>query len=179
LYFSADNGINGATGILNSQFNTFGPYTPNFEIWSSDGTSGNTIQLADLTIPQALSSNPTKLTTVQLTTTTARVYFTYLDPNTGRFNLAYTQTSSGGPIGAEPGRQGTTFDVGVSFAADITNPVAMGGRLYFFASDTQRGNELWVSDGTVSGTTVVQDVFSGTTGGRRPRCSISRTLRCR
>jgi len=161
LYFAADNGSNGATGLSGSAFNTFGPYTPNFEIWSSDGTSGNTIQLTDLTIPQALSSNPTKLTTVVNPSNTAqsRVYFTYLDPKTGRFNLAYTQTST-----TEVGRQGTTFDVGVSFAADITTPVAMGGRLYFFASDTQRGNELWVSDGTVAGTTVVQDVFAGTTG---------------
>ncbi|WP_197453474.1 ELWxxDGT repeat protein [Caulifigura coniformis] len=164
LYFAADNGINGATGIQNSQFNTFGAYTPNFEIWSSDGSAASTIQLADLTVPQTLSSSPLNLTTVQQTASTARVYFTYLDPNTGRFNLAYTQTASSGSAGAEPGRQGTTYDVGVSFASNITNPVAMGGKLYFFASDSQRGNELWVSDGTVSGTTVVQDVFAGTTG---------------
>jgi len=169
LYFAADNGINGATGLRGSSFNTFGEYTPNFELWSSDGSSAGTIQLADLTVPVNLSSSPTKLTTVPDPTDAdrARVYFTYLDPNTGRYNLAYTQTSISEPnFTPEAGRPGTTYDVGVSFDSDIANPVAMGGKLYFFASDNNNvnGRELWMSDGTVSGTVMVADVRAGANG---------------
>ena len=36
--------------------------------------------------------------------------------------------------------------------------VAMGGRLVFAADDGTRGNELWTSDGTTAGTTILKDI---------------------
>src|SRR5580765_1197602 len=38
---------------------------------------------------------------------------------------------------------------------------ALNGVLYFVANDSVHGNELWRSDGTVTGTTLVSDIFPG------------------
>ena len=49
----------------------------------------------------------------------------------------------------------------------MTNPLyltAVGGALYFQASDPTDGTELWKSDGTASGTALVQDINPGTAG---------------
>ena len=37
-----------------------------------------------------------------------------------------------------------------------------GGTLYFSAYDDDHGSELWKSDGTESGTTLVRDIYPGT-----------------
>jgi ELWxxDGT repeat protein len=42
-----------------------------------------------------------------------------------------------------------------------TNLTSFGGYLYFQASDGSNGDELWKSDGTSSGTTVVKDIYPG------------------
>ncbi|HEX6129005.1 MAG TPA: ELWxxDGT repeat protein, partial [Candidatus Limnocylindria bacterium] len=48
------------------------------------------------------------------------------------------------------------------FPAELT---AMGGALYFSASDGVTGTELWRSDGTEAGTSVVKDIRSGSRSG--------------
>src|SRR5262245_30853891 len=40
--------------------------------------------------------------------------------------------------------------------------VAIGSTMYFSAYDDTHGRELWKSDGTVAGSTLVKDIFSGT-----------------
>src|SRR5438477_951107 len=53
----------------------------------------------------------------------------------------------------------------INFAATITFPaLAMNATLYFSASDTTHGNQLWKSDGTASGTSMVKDINAGTVG---------------
>jgi ELWxxDGT repeat protein/predicted outer membrane repeat protein len=42
-----------------------------------------------------------------------------------------------------------------------TNSVVVGNRLFFAGSANGRGIELWVSDGTPTGTRVVKDIFAG------------------
>jgi len=43
-------------------------------------------------------------------------------------------------------------------------------RLFFAAHDPEHGRELWQSDGTASGTTLVKDIYPGP-GGKRPICA--------
>ncbi|MDA8745348.1 hypothetical protein N9N28_11995 [Rubripirellula amarantea] len=42
--------------------------------------------------------------------------------------------------------------------------VAVGEKVFFSASTVENGSELWVSDGTPSGTTIVKDIFQGPRG---------------
>ena len=44
-------------------------------------------------------------------------------------------------------------------------PVVMNGKIYFIGSASASGNELWKTDGTTTGTTMVKDIHTGTSGG--------------
>ncbi len=55
-------------------------------------------------------------------------------------------------------------DIYPSNSADIRNAVFVNGVLLFRASDASNGAELWKSDGTSSGTTLVKDIRAGSTG---------------
>ena len=46
-------------------------------------------------------------------------------------------------------------------APNLSSPVAIDGKLYFAASDDEHGYEPWVSDGTASGTGMLDDVVPG------------------
>lgn len=51
-----------------------------------------------------------------------------------------------------------------NFASYFEPSVAIDGRLFFVASDSQFGNELWVTDGTPEGTHVTKDALKGREG---------------
>ncbi|MGB0392059.1 MAG: ELWxxDGT repeat protein, partial [Salibacteraceae bacterium] len=66
--------------------------------------------------------------------------------------------------GTEGGTQ-IIKDIKPSFGSPyLGHPVGFKGKLFFFAKDTALGNELWISDGTNSGTHVFKDYFPGKTG---------------
>src|SRR5262249_22816924 len=62
---------------------------------------------------------------------------------------------------------------GLNFGATVTArsaPVAIGNELYFTATDSSHGNQVWKTDGTVAGTVQVSDGHdvNGTNGGIFP-----------
>jgi ELWxxDGT repeat protein len=52
----------------------------------------------------------------------------------------------------------------VAGAGGLANFVTVNGRLFFNGTDPTYGTELWTSDGTVSGTKIVADLFPGPAG---------------
>ena len=52
---------------------------------------------------------------------------------------------------------------------------AFNGQLYFVATNEANGTELWKSDGTKAGTTLVKDINTGTYPGPMPLSGAART----
>ena len=134
LYFSADDGIHGR------------------EIWRTDGTLLGTILLKDINVRPEESSNPRALTAFN-----GAVYF-----------QAYSF-----PYGTELWRTDGTV-LGTELVKDINQTfrlhgrpgassdpfgfTAFGGYLYFAADDGIYGSELWRTNGTTVGTTLVANI---------------------
>ena len=122
------------------------------ELWTSDGTPGGTTLVKD--IWPGGTSYPTELTNVNGT-----LFFIANDGSTGN----ELWTSDGTPGGTvlvkdiNPG-SGSSFPL---FIPPSTKLINVGGTLFFPADDGSTGTELWTSDGTESGTTLVKDINSG------------------
>ncbi|MBC8105108.1 MAG: hypothetical protein H7Z14_00840 [Anaerolineae bacterium] len=52
-------------------------------------------------------------------------------------------------------------DSSVSFLSEFTRPVVFGNKIVFSAIDEDHGYELWISDGTAAGTTLLKDINPG------------------
>ena len=119
------------------------------EIWKSDGTEAGTVLVEDLR-PGPAGSYPRALTNVA-----GILYFSAFDLDVG-FELFRTD----GPAGAvlvkdiRPGQDPSSGP----FSSEPGRFTALGDRLFFFANDGTRGQELWTSDGTAGGTTLVRDI---------------------
>ena len=161
------------------------------ELWKTDGTTGGTVAVKDISPLTVNSSNPTCLTvfagalyfyaadtagsngffrsdgTPEGTVLLKRVRLLSSCPAIalGAMFFAGTQT----PTGQELWRSDGTAD-GTMLVKDI-NPGASGsspdgflelaGVLYFTANDGSTGTELWRSDGTADGTAMVADIAPG------------------
>lgn len=123
------------------------------ELWSTDMTSGGTVLLKDINTG-TLSSVPLNLTVVS---------------NTLFFSAS--NTANGSELWKSDGTTiGTVLvkDINVGSSGSINNgPGAKGfftaynNALYFQATDGASGYELWKSDGTSAGTTLVKDIQTG------------------
>ena len=112
------------------------------ELWQSDGTPGGTTMVANLNA--AGDANPSDLTAVG-----TNLFFNASD---GTDTSLYIT-------------DGTTTTALKTFDVDAHNLVAMGGSLFFAADDDgTSGTELWTSDGTPAGTTLVKDINAGAPG---------------
>lgn len=130
VYFSATNGTNG------------------IELWRSNGTDSGTLMVRDIAANGSASSSPE-----DLTSSNGRIFFTADDGTNGRqlwvsLGAAVSTVRLTGP-GAAAGSSALT---GLQDLRDI------GGALVFSADDGVNGRELWISDGTVVGTRMINDI---------------------
>lgn len=144
LYFSASDDSNGR------------------ELWKSDGTSAGTMMVKD--INPGGSSYLTNLTNVNGT-----LYFSATDGTSGA-ELWQSDGTSAGTSLVKDIYPGTTTWYSPYFGGGTlpngSNPGNMtnvNGTLFFTANDGTDGQELWKSDGTAAGTTLVKDIYPGTT----------------
>lgn len=120
------------------------------ELWSSDGTEAGTARVVDL-CPGACSGVFEDQFRRRLAGVGDAAYFFGRDGQaSGLF------TSDGTAAG--------TVLVATGFT-DLLSPTRFGTRLLFTAADPAHGRELWVSDGTGSGTSLVVDARPGPAGG--------------
>lgn len=114
------------------------------ELWSSDGTFGNTQQIRDIYMG-INSSDPDYLTAVG-----QKLFFVADDGVYGR------------ELWASDGTQGGTLKVKDIFPGSASSNINIlcvrDGIAYFSADDGIHGQELWRSDGTASGTNIVIDL---------------------
>ncbi len=112
------------------------------ELWKSNGTREGTALFKDL-YPGSTEGHPERITPVG-----DRFFFIATGQPTSRDALWISD-------GTEPG---TTRLRDVNFPEYL---VAVGGSLFFSATDSQAGQELWASDGTPQGTRMVKDITPG------------------
>lgn len=128
------------------------------ELWMSDGTSNGTVVVKDLVSGPNHSMDPNLPSYLTLVGTNA-LYFVADDGKTGR--EIWKSTGSGNATQLKDIR--TTSDgVGGTLGSDPTDLLNANGKLFFIADDGVNGRELWVSNGTSGGTSLVST--SGRTG---------------
>lgn len=130
------------------------------ELWRTDGTPEGTLLLGDLE-PGPRGSEPTPLAALD-----GSFYFSAATRVAGRELWRSDGTAAGTALvrdvvaGPRSGLPNRTDDELSPFAA------AVGGYLLFAARDDDHGLELWRTDGTAGGTTLVLDIDAGPSGSR-------------
>jgi trimeric autotransporter adhesin len=127
--------------------------THGYELWKTDGTAAGTTMVSDLNTG-ANDSNPYSLTVYN-----GNLYFGADDGAVvgGIFGV-YTLFKFDGTTIQKVKQINPTNDA-LPYGFTVYN-----SKLYFFANDGTHGLELWQSDGTSLGTTMVQDIYPGTLG---------------
>ena len=133
-YFSANDGIYGT------------------ELWVTDGTSGGTHRVTDLWPGSGSSFPRSRIIYNDL------IYFSAYDTIHGQ-ELWATDGASGGTFLVKDIYPGSNNDLPYSSGAN--NFYIYNGKLIFSANDAAHGNELWISDGTDSGTVLLKDINPG------------------
>ena len=116
-----------------------------YALWRSAGTISTTVQLTAM------------LTYIdQLVPTTTSMFFVGVDSDG-----TYLWKSDGTPSGTMRIMQLNEDAVGDEEADATGDIVPAGSNVFFATSDSAHGRELWKSDGTTAGTTIVQDILPG------------------
>lgn len=118
--------------------------TAGIELFKSNGTSATTVMVRDLS-PGASSSNPSNLVNLA---------------GTLYFSASMSATNSG--LWKSNGTAATTTLVrNLQTSTDtIRDPLVIGNRIFFSAAQSN-DRELWVSDGSLSGTLLLKDILPG------------------
>jgi len=179
LYFGANDGYNGSelwksdgtvsgtvqvkdiasgsTGCSPSRFTAVGNIlyfecSQTGELWKSDGTTLGTVKVTTTT-----SIGNAGYTVV------GNLLFFYADAGINGHELWKSDGTASGT--------GMVKDINQNLSAahqgnsDVTSLTAVGNTLYFQADDGINGRELWRSDGTTSGTVMVNDLYIGSGNG--------------
>ncbi|MEN7551091.1 ELWxxDGT repeat protein [Rapidithrix thailandica] len=135
------------------------------ELWQSDGTLEGTKMVKD--IGMGYSSEPDDLVSFN-----EKLIFTTYTEETGRefWVSDGTAESTVQLIDINPGRKASVLTKDYNIITSLYRPkvvvgyTELNGFLYFTANDGVHGTELWRTDGTPAGTTLVSDINEGAYG---------------
>jgi ELWxxDGT repeat protein len=137
LYFSADGGTASGAGQ---------------ELYVTDGTVAGTVMLKDI-IPGGGSASP-----MDFTVCNGKLLFTAIQTSVGRELFSTDGTAGGTQMVKDINPGGATAFSGLG----IQHPmVLLFNKVLFAADDGVNGEELWVSDGTPTGTVMVRNLMAG------------------
>lgn len=140
LFFSADNGVNG------------------WEPWTSDGTSAGTSLFKDI-VPGSVDGIYGNVGNYYSVPSMPSSYLLFAATTQANgYELWKSNGTSAGTALLKDIQPGTTSSIGFWGLEGIYYAF----KYYFRASDTIHGSELWVTNGTVAGTTLVKDIRTGT-----------------
>ena len=126
-----------------------------FELWRTDGTAPGTLLVSELTAGAGREGSTDFL---RVFAVGDRLLFDVLDSPVTAF------VTDGAPGSAMPLVPPATEPNGDAHCD--SQYVAAGGTIYFAAADSARGCELWRTDGTAGGTTLVKDFRPGLVSSR-------------
>jgi len=138
------------------------------ELWVTDGTPGNTSLVKNIVSSTSLSL----LLLVDAVNLPGKFIFPVSD-FTGRSELWESDgTNSGTNLfkSFTPPTAGDPPAIFVPYIGDISNgtftqSLFQGNKFFFTAGTSTEGYELWISDGTIGGTSVVKDINAGVPNG--------------
>ena len=150
------------------------------EIWSSDGTPGNTVLLKNI-IPATFDPMDPLPYLLVVNAVNLPSKFIFSVSNYGSQNeLWECDGSSGGTKLFKAFTPNDPTDIPFLYVpysyngSGVISQQLFGGNKFFFtAGTTAQGYELWISDGTIGGTNVVKDIYPGASNGIDNTTSLS------
>jgi len=130
------------------------------ELWKSDGTAAGTIMIKDI------HPGPEGSLSSTLFSSNGVVYF-QADDGTNGTELWKSDGTEAGTILLKdiyPGVIPSGFGAGTPYSGYPNNFTSVNGVVYFAASGGVETHEVWKTDGTVAGTTLVKNIYPGILG---------------
>jgi ELWxxDGT repeat protein len=144
------------THVGNTLFFVAGDDAHGVELWKTDGTQAGTVLVKDVR-PGPRTSYPGRLTAV------GNLLFFRAETQRHGYELWKSDGTADGTTLVKDIHPGSRSSMTGSLAP-FGQTAALGDTLIFRASDGAAGYELWRSDGTEAGTTLVKDIWSGRHG---------------
>ena len=135
IYFISDDGTGAGYGL-----------------WKSDGTLGGTSLVSNVLTPGVSGGNYAVLNN--------KLYFSGFDYTNG----SELWVTDGSVTGTHIVKNLGIDNGGILYSGSPQNMVVYNSKIYFSGWDNIHGNELFVTDGSSTGTQLVKDIFPGTDG---------------
>ncbi len=138
--------------------------TNGWGLWETDGTASGTKLVKDVAVGSLEDSFPGPY---GLTAAGSQLYFFANDGTNGRELWTSDGTTPNTKMVEDinPGLPGQSFG-----GSDLDRLGVLGDKVYFKAEDGTNGSELWVSDGTAAGTSMLKDIDPGVNGPSEAPC---------